>query len=113
MAKFSLLYLRLSEENIIAQNAQIGVAISKLYPSISLSSFFGFQSLKWSNLVEKDSEVNTFIPMLNLPIFHWNQLNNNVNIQKYLKEETLLSYKKVLLNAINEIKNSKKERGAP
>lgn len=98
--------VKIAEENIIAQNAQIGVAISKLYPSISLSSFFGFQSLKWTDLVEGDSKINTFIPMLNLPIFHWNQLNNNVNIQKYLKEEALLSYKKTLLNAIGEIKNS-------
>ncbi len=98
--------VRMAEENIIAQNAEIGVAISKLYPSISLTSFLGFQSLKWSNLIDSDSWVNSAIPGINLPIFHWNQLNNNVNIQKYLKEEALLSYKKTLLNAIAEIKNS-------
>ena len=98
--------VKIGEENIIAQNAEIGVAISKLYPSVSLSSFFGFQSLKWSNLIDNDSWVNSLIPGLNLPIFPWNQLNNNVNIQKYLKEEMLLSYKKTLLNAISEVKNS-------
>ncbi|MBR1545024.1 MAG: TolC family protein [Alphaproteobacteria bacterium] len=98
--------VKIAEENIIAQNAEIGVAISKLYPSVSLSSFFGFQSLKWSNLVDNDSWVNSFIPAVNLPIFHWGQLNNNVRLQKYLKEEAVLSYKKVLLNAIAEIKNS-------
>lgn len=98
--------VKIAEKNIIAQNAEIGVAISKLYPSVSLSSFFGFQSLKWSNLIDNDSWVNSLIPGLNLPIFHWNQLNNNVNIQKYLKEEMLLSYKKTLLNAISEVKNS-------
>ncbi len=98
--------VKMSEENIIAQNAEIGVAISKLYPSISLSSFLGFQSLKWSNLLNGDSWINSAIPGINLPILHWNQLNNNVNIQKYLKEETLLSYKKTLLNAIAELKNA-------
>ncbi len=98
--------VKIAEENIISKNAEIGVAISKLYPSVSLSSFFGFQSLKWSNLIDNDSWVNSFIPLVNLPIFHWNQLNNNVNIQKYLKEEALLSYKKVLLNAVAEVKNS-------
>ena len=98
--------VKIAEENIIAQNAEIGVAISKLYPSISLSAFFGFQSLKWSNLIDENSHTNTFIPAINLPIFHWNQLNNNVQIQKYLKEEALLSYKKTLLNAVAEIKNS-------
>ena len=98
--------VKMAEENIIAQNAEIGIAISKLYPSVSLSSFFGFQSLKWSNLIENNSWVNSFIPAINLPIFHWGQLNSNVRIQKYLKEESILSYKKVLLNAVSEVKNA-------
>ena len=98
--------IKIAEENIIAQNAEIGVAISKLYPSFSISSFLGFQSLKWSKLVDNNSQTNNLIPGVSLPIFHWGQLTNNIKIQKYLKEEALLIYKKTLLNAVAEIKNA-------
>ncbi len=98
--------VKMAEENLIAQNAEVGVAIASLYPSFSLSGFLGIQSSKWSNLAEKDSVTNSLIPSLNLPLFHWGNLRSNVRLQKYMKEEMLLNLEMTLLNAVNEVKNT-------
>lgn len=98
--------VKMAEANLIAQNAEVGVAIANLYPSFSLSGFLGLQSTKWSDLVEKNSRTNSLIPTLNIPLFHWGQLRKNVRIQKYIKEEMILNLEVVLLNAVNEVKNA-------
>ena len=98
--------VKIAEENLIAQNANIGVAVSEFYPSISLAGFFGLQSLKWSNLAESNSKSHSFVPVVSLPLFHWGQLNSNVKIQELMKEEKFIEYKNTILLAINEIKSS-------
>ena len=98
--------VKMAEEELIAQNAEIGVAIAEVFPKVSLSGFFGFQSMKWSNLVEKDSVGHTLIPQASVPLFHFGALKNNITLQKLKKEEELINYEQTLLNATAELKNA-------
>lgn len=98
--------VRISEQRLISENALIGQALSKLYPSISLSGFLGFQSLEPHNLLTSKSNMYTYSPALNLPLLHWGALTSAVDMQKAATEEALYNYQNTLLNAAAEIKNA-------
>lgn len=98
--------VRAAEENLIAQNASIGVAIADMFPKISLSALLGVESLTWGKLVSKDSLTHTLTPGITVPLFHFSALKKNVEIQKALKEKSVLAYQQAILQAANEIKNA-------
>lgn len=98
--------VRISEQKLISENALVGQALSKLYPSVSLSGFLGFQSLEPHNLFSSKSNMYTYSPAVNLPLLHWGALTAAVDIQKASAEEALYSYQNTLLNAAAEIKNA-------
>ena len=43
--------VRLSEQNLIAQNAAVGQAVANLYPNVSLTGFIGWQGGNVSGLI--------------------------------------------------------------
>lgn len=98
--------VRMAEENLISQNAEIGVAVANVYPSFSLSGFLGFQSLKFSNLIERDSVGHSLVPEMVLPLFHFSQLRNNIEVQKLKRDEAEVNYEQTLLNAVAELRNA-------
>lgn len=98
--------VRMAEENLILQNAEIGVAVANVYPSFSLSGFLGFQSLKFSNLIERDSVGHSLVPEMVLPLFHFSQLRNNIEVQKLKRDEAEVNYEQTLLNAVAELRNA-------
>lgn len=98
--------VQIAEENLIAQNANVGVAIAKLYPDFSLSGFLGFQSLKWSNFVEGDSFTNTLMPNIMFPLFNWGQLRRNIKIQEMGREENLIALRGKIVTAVTEVRNA-------
>lgn len=95
-----------AEENLIAQNELVGVAVADMFPKISLSALFGFESLEWNKLWRNDSLAHTITPNITTPIFHFDALRQNVKIQKAIKEEQILAYQQTLLQAAGEIKNA-------
>lgn len=98
--------VRASEENLIAQNALVGAAIADMFPKVSLSALFGFESLKFEKLLSKKSLTHTITPNITAPLFHFGALKKNLILQKALKEELLFAYQETLLQAANEIKNA-------
>ena len=98
--------VRMTEEDLIAQNAQVGVAISNLYPKMSLSGMLGFQSLTFPKLLTHKSYAYSFVPSVSMPIFNWGALRREVEVQKYIEEQRLIDYENILLEAVNDIKTS-------
>ena len=98
--------VEVAEQNLIAQNAKIGQAVSQLFPSINLSGFLGYQSSKLHNLVSSNNDMYSYNAAISLPLFHWGALVNNVNLQKAAKEEELKLYQGAILTAANEIRNA-------
>lgn len=98
--------VRIAEYQLISKNAEIGQAIAQLYPNLSLSGFLGFQSGKVSNLFTDNSFAYNYAPALSLPVFHWGELTNNIELKKAATEESVYQYQSTLLNAASEIKNA-------
>lgn len=98
--------VQISEQNLIAQNAKIGQAVAALYPNVSVSGFFGFQSSKIAGLVDSDNNTYSYSPVISLPIFHWGQLTNAIKLQESVTKEYFYNYQQSLLTAAGEVKNS-------
>lgn len=98
--------VQISEQNLIAQNAKIGQAVAQLYPNVSISGFFGFQNANIAGLVDSDNNVYTYSPVISLPIFHWGQLTNTIELQESMTKEYYYLYQQSLLGAAAEVRNS-------
>lgn len=95
-----------AEMSIYAQNASVNEAITNLYPNISLSASFGFISNSGHSLFNKNSQIYGYTPGVTIPIWHWGQLTNNIELQKHIKEEYILNYNEAILTALTELKNA-------
>lgn len=98
--------IRILEYQLMAQNAAVGQAISNMFPNVNLSAFWGYQSKNISSLIGGGSNTYNYSPTINLPIFHWGALVNNVKLQKSFAREDLQQYKQGVLEAISEIKDA-------
>ena len=95
-----------AEQNLIAQNALIGKAVAEIYPTVNISALWGFAATKGSNLFNLNSQNYSYSPLIDVPLLDWKRLQNNVKIQKYVREERLAEYKNTVLNSIVELKNA-------
>lgn len=98
--------VKAAEKAMVAQNAAIGQAVAALYPNVSISGLFGFQSSSGSKLFNGDSKAYGYIPAVNLPLFHWGQLQNQVELEREKKAETYQTYRQTVLNAVEELSNA-------
>ena len=95
-----------SEAKVREQNAILNTAITELYPAVNLSAAFNYISSSGKQLFNSSNQVYNYSPVISLPIWHWQQLTNNIEVQKYVKSETLLNYNETLLAALSDLKNS-------
>lgn len=98
--------VRITEQQLVAQNAKIGQAIAELFPSVSISGFLGYQSRNLSSLISSSHDMYSISPAIGLPLFHWGQLSENVELQKSATREKMYQYQSALLNAAAEIRNA-------
>lgn len=98
--------VKVAERTLAAQNAVIGQAIAEMYPNISISALLGYQSDKLSDIFSSDSKAYSYNPVLNLPLFNWNKLSENVTLQKQIKEENYQQYRQTILKAVEELNNA-------
>ena len=97
--------IRKAERDLAAATANIGVAESQLYPSISLS---GSISPSYVRPVGANGGLTTwsFGPTLNLPIFDGGRLRANVDIAKSDAKTAYLAWKSAVLSAVEEVENA-------
>jgi multidrug efflux system outer membrane protein len=102
--------IRQAEENLIAANADIGVAKAALYPDISLTGFLGLESGQLSNLFTGPSRVWSFGAGLTQPIFNAGRLQSQVERAEALEREALYAYQKSIISAFQDVENALVDR---
>lgn len=95
-----------AEANLIAANAQIGVARSLYFPQISLTGTAGYQSAALSNLFTGPAGVWNVAASLSQPIFEGGRLKSNVRLAEAQKEQLLLTYQQVIQGAFRDVSNA-------
>jgi multidrug efflux system outer membrane protein len=98
--------IRVAEQNLIAANAEIGVAKAAYFPQISLSGFLGGQGTQLSSLFSGPSAVWNFTPQVTQPIFTAGRLKSNVQLSQALRDSALIQYEKTIQTAFTEVSDA-------
>jgi len=98
--------VREAEENLIAANAQIGVARAAYFPQISLTGEGGYQSSALENLFTGPAGLWNLAGSITQPIFEGGRLKNGVRLAKAQKQELLLTYQKTIQGAFRDVSNA-------
>jgi multidrug efflux system outer membrane protein len=98
--------IREAEQNLIAANAQIGVARSAYFPQISLTGSAGFETPALSRLFTGPAGLWTFGASLTQPIFEGGRIKNNVRFTEAQRQQFLLTYQQTIQGAFRDVSNS-------
>jgi multidrug efflux system outer membrane protein len=98
--------LRAAEQNLIAANAQIGVAKAAYFPQISLTAALGGQSTQLSSLFAGPKSTYSFIPQVSQPIFSAGKLKSGVKLAEAERDSALVQYEKAISTAFAEVSNA-------
>ena len=98
--------IREAEENLVAANAQIGVARAAYFPQISLTGTAGFESTTLSNLFSGPAGIFNLAGSVTQPIFEGGRLKSNVRLAKAQHEQLLLTYQQTIQGAFRDVSNA-------
>jgi outer membrane protein, multidrug efflux system len=97
--------IRNSEAVLHAATAEIGVSVASLYPDVSLAGTYGLRNVGTRYLFDWSSHFYTFGPTVSLPIFQGGALIASVRLSRAQAAEAALSYRKTVLNALQEVED--------
>jgi multidrug efflux system outer membrane protein len=95
-----------AEATLIAANARIGVAKAQFFPQISLTSLGGSASNQLQNIFSGKNAYWYAAGSLSEPIFDGGRIRSNYHLSQAQQQETLLEYRKTILNALKDVSNS-------
>ena len=103
--------VRQAEQEAAAQCARIGINKAALFPSFSISGFLGFQGSDVGAFTLGDTfSHNAFTasasPSLVLPFLNYGRLYNAVRAQDAVFQQSLVTYKQTVLQALQEAENA-------
>src|SRR5579872_2195699 len=98
--------IRAAEQNLIAANAEIGVAKAAYFPQLSLSGFIGGQSTQLSSLFSGPKSAWGFVPQLSQPIFTSGRIGSNVRLAEAQRDSAVVQYQKAIQTAFTEVSNA-------
>ncbi len=95
--------IRASEQDLIAANAQIGVAKAAYFPQLSLSGVLGGQSTQLASLFSGPHSAWNLAPQLTQPIFTAGRLKSGVKLAEANQQHALVQYEKTIQTAFSEV----------
>jgi len=98
--------IRQSEQQLIAYNAQIGVAQGAYFPDITLTATGGYQSAALSKLFSGPSGMWDIASTLTQPIFNAGRIRAGVRFAKAQQQEALHQYQKTIQEAFREVSDA-------
>lgn len=98
--------IRAAEEELVAANANIGVAKAEYFPQISLSGFIGGQSSQLASLFSGPNRAWTFVPQITQPIFTAGRIKSNVRLARAEREQAQVAYEKSIQTAFSEVSDA-------
>jgi len=98
--------IRQAEQQLIAANAQIGVARSLYFPQIALTANAGYQSSALTDLFTGPAGFWTFGSTLAQPIFTAGKLRSNVRLAEAQQQEAVLFYQEAIQGAFRDVSDA-------
>jgi multidrug efflux system outer membrane protein len=88
--------IRAAEQNLIAANAEIGVARAAYFPQVSLSGLLGGASTQLSSLFSGPNSTWNLLPQVTQPIFTAGRIKSGVQFAQAERVRALIDYEKMI-----------------
>ena len=98
--------IRAAEQQLVAANAQIGVAKAQLFPTITLTGDFGGERKALAGLFTVPGRIWTLAAGLSAPIFEAGKLSALVDVQRARERQALAAYQKTIQTAFREVEDA-------
>jgi multidrug efflux system outer membrane protein len=98
--------IREAEQQLIATNAQIGVARAAYFPSISLTGTLGFMSSALANLFTTPAGTWNVAASVVQPLYTGGRLQANVRLAEAQQQQALLAYQQTIQNAFRDVSDA-------
>ncbi|AZQ85994.1 efflux transporter outer membrane subunit [Colwellia sp. Arc7-635] len=95
--------IKAAEHQLLAANANIGIARAAFYPSISLTANAGSASSELSGLFDSGSGSWSFVPSINLPIFNMGRNQADLDVAQAEQEIAVVTYQQKIQQAFREV----------
>ena len=97
--------VREAERQAAAACAKIGVAVSELYPHISIIGNLGWSALQYGNLWSQPAFYGSVGPTFRWNVLHYGRLLNNIRYQDAEFQAAVASYQNTVVKAGMEVEN--------
>ena len=98
--------IRRAEALIHISTANIGVAVSDLFPKFNLVGSLNFQNDQLRNLVNWSNRSWSIGPGIDWQIFTAGRVRSNIKLQEAIRQEDVLVYQRTVLVALQDVENS-------
>lgn len=98
--------IRQAEQQLVAANAQIGVARADYFPQISLTGVGGYQSSALTGLFAGPAGLWTFGGSALQPLFQGGRIKNRVRFAEARTQEATLVYQQTVQQAFRDVSDS-------
>jgi len=98
--------VRQAEEDVVAANAQIGVAKAAFFPNLSLTGQGGLESNALHQFISQPSEIWSGAFSVSQPVFQGGALRSQLRLARANWQETAFSYQQTVQNALEQVSNS-------
>jgi multidrug efflux system outer membrane protein len=98
--------IRTAEAEIHGATARIGVATADLFPRFTISGSTGLVASDFSSWLKWASRFWSFGTFVTWPLFDMGRIRANIELQKALQEETMITYQQTVLGALQEVENA-------
>lgn len=95
-----------AERLVAAQSAQIGVAVTDLYPSISITGEIALASEDFGDLFRSSSSTGSVGPGFRWNILNYGRIQNNIRLQDARLLELIANYQNTVLQANQEVEDA-------
>ena len=97
--------IAVSERDLESANAQIGVAESAWFPSLTLSGSYGYESSSLSTLIRASNNVWSFGPSLAQTLFNGGATIAQIREQRALYDSAVATYRQTVLSAFQQVED--------
>jgi multidrug efflux system outer membrane protein len=98
--------VREAEANMMAANAQIGVAKAAFFPSVSLTGTGGLESNALNRFLSAPSQTWNAGLSITQPIFEGGALRSGLRLSRAQYQEEVLAYQQTVQNALEQVSNA-------
>jgi multidrug efflux system outer membrane protein len=98
--------VRRAEENLVAANADVGVAKAAFFPQIPLTAAFGAQSTSITSFLQGPATFWSVGGQVIQPLFQGGRIKSNYRRAWAVRDEAELTYKQAVQQAFRDVSNS-------